>query len=163
VSRVPGLDATDARILLALDDDPQASVMALATRLGLARNTVHTRLRRLEDSGALGAHSRRVDPAALGRGLLAFITLSISQSEGDRAGEELARIPEVVEILAVTGDGDLLARVVARDTADLYRVTEQILQAPGVVRASTSIALLEVQPMRIAPLLEQHAGDPRAG
>ena len=58
---------------------------------------------------------------------------------------------------AVTGDGDLLARVVALDTADLYRVTELILQAPGVVRASTSIALLEVQPMRIAPLLVQSA------
>ena len=155
---MPELDATDARILLALDADPQASVMALATRLGLARNTVHARLRRLEDGGALGPYSRRLDPAALGRGLLAFLTLSISQREGERAGEELAQIPEVVEIHAVTGDGDLLARVVARDTADLYRVTELILQAPGVVRASTSIALLEVQPMRIAPLLEQSAG-----
>ena len=154
---MPELDATDARILLALDDDPQASVMALATRLGLARNTVHARLRRLEDGGALGPYSRRLDPAALGHGLLAFLTLSISQREGERAGEELAQIPEVVEMHAVTGDGDLLARVVARDTADLYRVTELILQAPGVVRASTSIALLEVQPMRIAPLLVQSA------
>jgi DNA-binding Lrp family transcriptional regulator len=160
---VPGLDATDARILLALDEEPQASVMALANRLGLARNTVHARLRRLEDGGALGPHSRRLDPAALGRGLLAFITLSISQAEGARAGEELTRIPEVIEILAVTGDGDLLARVVARDTADLYRVTELILQAPGVVRASTSIALLEVQPMRLAPLLDQHVADGHPG
>jgi len=67
----------------------------------------------------------------------------------------------VVEILAVTGDGGLLARVVARDTADLYRVTELILQAPGVVRASTSIALVEVQPGGIAPLLHQHVADGR--
>ena len=153
---MPELDATDARILLALDDEPQASVMALATRLGLARNTVHARLRRLEDSGALGAHSRRLDPAALGRGLLAFITLSISQGRGDLAGSELALLPEVSEIRGVTGDGGLLARVGARDTAGLSRITELVVQAPGVVRASTSIALLEVQPMRIAPLLEQH-------
>ncbi|KQS56894.1 AsnC family transcriptional regulator [Geodermatophilus sp. Leaf369] len=155
---MPTLDATDARILLALDDDPQASTMALSTRLGLARNTVHARLRRLEAEGALGAPSRRVEAAALDRGLLAFMTLSLSQrGGGEGAAAALAAIPEVVEVLATTGEGDLLARVVARDTADLYRITEQVLTAPGVERASTVIALVEVVPMRLAPLLAQRA------
>jgi DNA-binding Lrp family transcriptional regulator len=152
------LDGTDARILLALDEDPHASTMALAHRLGLSRNTVHSRLRRLESSGALAPHSRRLQPAAVGRGLLAFITLSISQNEGAQASQALAAIPEVVEILAITGDGDLLARVVATDTTDLYRITELVLQAPGVVRTSTAIALWEVQPLRLGPLLQQHSG-----
>ena len=156
---MPELDATDARILLALDDDPQASVMALATRLGLARNTVHARLRRLEDGGALGPYGRRLDPAALGRGLLAFLTLSISQREGERAGEELAQIPEVVEMHAVTGDGDLLARVVARDTADLHRISSLVVGVPRVVRTSTSIVLHEVAAMSIDLLLRRHAGE----
>jgi DNA-binding Lrp family transcriptional regulator len=152
------LDATDARILLALDDDPQASTMALATRLGLARNTVHARLRRLEDDGTLGEHSRRVDTTALGRPLLAFMTLSVSQRDAQaETAAALAAIPEVVEVLATTGDADLLARVVAVDTADLYRITELVLAAPGVVRASTSIALVEVVPLRIAPLLHERA------
>ncbi|SDP16564.1 transcriptional regulator, AsnC family [Klenkia soli] len=153
------LDATDARILLALDDDPQASTMALATRLGLARNTVHARLRRLEDDGPLREHSRRVDATALGRHLLAFMTLSLSQREGSaETARALAAIPEVVEVLATTGDADLLARVVAVDTADLYRITEQVLAAPGVQRASTSIALAEVLPLRMAPLLHERTG-----
>ncbi|SCX56902.1 DNA-binding transcriptional regulator, Lrp family [Klenkia marina] len=152
------LDATDARILLALDDDPQASTMALATRLGLARNTVHARLRRLEDDGTLQAHSRRVDAGALGRPLLAFMTLSVTQRDAQAGtAAALAAIPEVVEVLATTGDADLLARVVAVDTADLYRITELVLAAPGVERASTSIALVEVVPLRIAPLLHERA------
>ena len=152
------LDATDARILLALDDDPQASTMALATRLGLARNTVHARLRRLEDDGTLREHSRRVDTAALGRPLLAFMTLSVSQRDAQaETAAALAAIPEVLEVLATTGDADLLARVVAVDTADLYRITELVLAAPGVERASTSIALVEVVPLRIAPLLHERA------
>jgi len=156
---VPTIDATDARILLALDEDPQSSTMALATRLGLARNTVHARLRRLEDDGALQAHSRRVDTGALGRNLLAFMTLSVSQRESPAdTAAALAAIPEVVEVLATTGDADLLARVVAVDTADLYRITEQVLAAPGVQRASTSIALADVVPLRVAPLLRERAG-----
>src|SRR3712207_6876560 len=47
------VDATDARLLLALGEDPRASVMALSQRLGLARNTVQARLARLESNGAL--------------------------------------------------------------------------------------------------------------
>ena len=150
------LDATDARILLALDADPDATVVALAERLGMSRNTVQARLRRMQDSGALGEYSRRLEPAALGYPLMAFMTLSLTQREGDRAAKQIARIPEVVEILATTGDGDLLVRVVARDTADLYRITNLVLAAPGVVRTSTSIVLQEVAPNSLEGLLRRH-------
>lgn len=60
------LDATDRRILTVLDADPRATVQAIAYRLGLARGTVHTRLDKLQTSGALRANSLRLDPPALG-------------------------------------------------------------------------------------------------
>ncbi|MEU4236242.1 Lrp/AsnC family transcriptional regulator [Actinoplanes sp. NPDC026619] len=148
------LDATDARILLALDDDPQATVVALADRLGLARNTVHARLRRMD---SLGPHSRRVEPEALGYPLMALVTLSISQQDRSRAAALLGGIAEVIELLSTTGDGDLLARVIARDTDDLHRVTEAILAVPGVVRTSTAIVLRRVVPLRLSPLLQRLA------
>jgi DNA-binding Lrp family transcriptional regulator len=155
------LDATDARILLALDADPDATVVALAERLAMSRNTVQARLRRMRDSGSLGAYSRRVEPAALGYPLMAFMTLSLSQREGDLAGQQIVRIPEVVEILATTGDGDLLVRIVAKDTADLYRITNLVVSSPGVVRTSTSIVLHEVAPHSVDGLLRRHTTDAR--
>ena len=57
------LDSLDGRIILALDKDPEASALALSRTLGVARNTVHARLARLERSGALRSFSRRLDPA----------------------------------------------------------------------------------------------------
>ncbi|WP_172639201.1 Lrp/AsnC family transcriptional regulator [Streptomyces tailanensis] len=152
------LDALDARILLALDADPRATTVALADRLGLARNTVQARLKRLEEDGQLREPSRRVDPAALGYPLLALITLSISQRVGQSTREPILRIPEVIELLVTTGDGDLLARVVAKDTEDLHRITNLLLEVPGVVRSNTTIVLLEVQPFSVRSLLEGHAG-----
>jgi DNA-binding Lrp family transcriptional regulator len=152
------IDAVDARILLALDADPRATTVALADRLGLARNTVHARLRRLEEDGQLGEHSRRVAPADLGYPLMALITLAISQRVGQPTSEAILRIPEVVELLVTTGDGDLMARVVARDTADLHRITNLLLEAPGVVRSNTTIVLEEVQSASVRSLLERHAG-----
>ncbi|MGX5358401.1 Lrp/AsnC family transcriptional regulator [Kocuria sp. KH4] len=153
------LDALDARILLALDDDPAATVLALARTLGVARNTVHARLRRLTEGGVLRSPSRRVDPRALGYDLTAFVELSIRQGAGEEALAGLRAIPEIIEIHATTGDADLLARVVARGTEDLHRITNLVVETPGVLRTSTAISLLEVMPLRVTELLRRTAGE----
>ena len=154
MTKMKTIDSTDARILLALDDDPDASILALARTLGLARNTVQARLSRLGRNGALRSFSQRVDPAALGYPLTAFVYISVSQELGRLGAEGLARIPEVIEIHSITGDADFLAKVVARDTEDLYRVTNGMLAVEGVVRTNTSISLVETMPTRLRALLE---------
>lgn len=58
-----------------------------------------------------------------------------------------------------TGEADLMVRVVARDTTDLYRVTQAIQLAPGVMRSNTSIATTEVIPHRVTGLLRHIARD----
>ncbi|MFF3501102.1 Lrp/AsnC family transcriptional regulator [Streptomyces sp. NPDC003247] len=148
------MDSLDARILLALDDQPDASALALAGRLGIARNTLAARLQRMDREGVLREFSRRVDPAALGNRLVAFVSISLSQTSTPRPAEELHDIPEVVEMHSTTGDADLLVKVVAQDTADLHRVNGRILAAPGVVRTNTAISLCEEMPLRMRALIE---------
>ena len=62
---------------------------------------------------------------------------------------------------ATTGDADLMAKVVARGTADLYRITNEILEIDGIERTSTAISILELMPPRydglISRLSEQEA------
>src|SRR4051794_41316434 len=77
LSNMPEVDATDARLLLALVEDPRASVMALSQRLGLARNTVQTRLARLESNGALAPLDRRGGPQGVGPPLGAPLPLPV--------------------------------------------------------------------------------------
>lgn len=153
------IDSLDALVLLALDRNPSATILALAAQLGVARNTVQGRLRRITESGVLGPFSRRLDPKALGYHLTAFVELSIRQGTGDEALAVLAEIPEVIEIHSTTGNADLLLRVVARDTTDLHRITNLMLTTPGVLRTNTSISLLEVMPLRLTELLRRAAGD----
>ncbi|WP_312858337.1 Lrp/AsnC family transcriptional regulator [Pseudonocardia pini] len=147
------LDRTDARILLALDADPHATVVALAEGLGLARNTVQSRLRRMEADGALAPVSVRTRHEAAGYPVLAFLTLAISQADADQTLADIAEVPEVCEAHAITGDGDLMVRVVARDTVDLHRITLDLLRCHGVARSSTAIAMVESIPLRMAPAL----------
>lgn len=148
------LDATDRRILLALDADPRVPIMVLAQKLGLARGTVQSRLERMTASGALRANSSRVLPSALGRGVAAAVSAELDQSHLNEAIAALRNIPEVLECHAPAGDTDLLIRVVARSPDDLYRVSEEIRLCPGIVRTSTSMFLREVIPYRTTGLLD---------
>ncbi|MGG6381395.1 aminotransferase class I/II-fold pyridoxal phosphate-dependent enzyme [Paenarthrobacter sp. NEAU-H11] len=117
------LDSLDGRIILALDKDPEASALALSRTLGVARNTVHARLARLERSGALRSFSRRLDPAALGYELTAFLSLSISQTRTGSVEDGLAAIPEVIEVHTTTGDADLMGAAVTDRTTVILLCT----------------------------------------
>jgi DNA-binding Lrp family transcriptional regulator len=153
MSAVRHLDPIDARILLALDEDPRATVLGLSRLLNLARGTVQTHLERLESDGVLHRFSRRLAPAALGFSVSAFVMIEIHQGQQDDTLKQLRGTPEVLEVHGITGDGDLMCRVVARDADDLYRVGQSLLSIPGVVRTRTSLAMRELVPYRIDPLL----------
>jgi DNA-binding Lrp family transcriptional regulator len=158
LSNVPDVDPTDARLLLALAEDPRPSVMALSQRLGLARNTVQARLSRLESNGVLAPLDRRIRPEALGYRLGAYVTVQVVQRSLAEVSDALAGIPEVVEVTALSGAADLLVQVVARDADDLWRITEHVLTIPGVQRTDTALALRRFVDHRLTPLLERTAG-----
>jgi DNA-binding Lrp family transcriptional regulator len=157
LSGMADVDATDARILLALGQDPRASVMALSQQLGLARNTVQARLTRLERDGVLAPLDRRVRPEALGYRLGAYVTVQVAQRGLAEVSEALADIPEVIEVIGLSGVVDLLVHVVARDADDLWRINEHLLAIPGVQRIDTALAMRRFVEHRVAPLLERAA------
>jgi DNA-binding Lrp family transcriptional regulator len=157
------VDPIDARLLQALGEEPRATVVALAERLGLARNTVQSRLARLESRGVLGAFGRRIDPAALGHPLRAYVTTRVDQRRLEEVTTALARVPEVVEVVGLAGDDDLLVQVVARDADALYTIAGSLLAVPGVERTSTALVMRQLVPFRLDPLLARRANSDDAG
>lgn len=148
------LDNLDRRLLELLSDEPRVGVLEASRRLGVARGTVQARLDRMHARGVVTGYGPDVDPAALGYGVTAFVTLEIRQAGGhDPVAERLAAIAEVLEAHTITGAGDMLCRVVARSNADLQRVIDAIVELDGVVRTSTVIALASPLPHRVLPLV----------
>ena len=152
------MDRTDARLLLALAEDPRATVLSLAEQAGLSRNTVQARLARFEEQGTLTTFEQRIAPAALGYPLTAFITVTVTQRLLDKVAEALADIPEVLEVFGLSGPTDLLVRVVARSADDLYRVAGNILATAGVERTETALVMRRLVDYRAKPLLQRLAG-----
>lgn len=151
------IDAIDARLLLALTENPRGTAVALAESAGLSRNTVQARLSRLEETGVLGSVERRIDPAALGYPLTAYLTVTVTQSELATVANGLAQVPEVVEVLGMTGDADLLVHVVAQDADDLYRIAGLVLAIDAVERTTTSLAMRPLVDHRLTALIERRA------
>jgi DNA-binding Lrp family transcriptional regulator len=151
------VDSTDARLLLALAESPRATVLALAERVGLSRNTVQARLAGLEARGVLTSFERRIDPAALGYPLTAFVTVQVTQRMLAEVAAALREVPEVLEVLGLSGPADLLVRVAARDADDLYRIAGQLLATDGVERTTTSLVMRTLVEHRVTPLLERAA------
>jgi DNA-binding Lrp family transcriptional regulator len=148
------IDELDARLLALLEAEPRIGVLETARRLQVARGTAQARLDKLVARGVIRGFGPEISPAALGYGVMAFVTLEIRQSRGhDPVTRHLGAIPEVLELHTITGTGDLLCRIVARSNADLQRVIDLIVSYDEIVRSSTIIALAEQIPYRVMPLV----------
>ncbi|MFF8600901.1 Lrp/AsnC family transcriptional regulator [Streptomyces sp. NPDC015232] len=148
------VDELDTRVLRLLIEQPRTSVREYARILGVARGTVQARIDRLERDGVITATGPVLSPAALGHPVLAFVHIEVTQGHLDEVGDALAGVPEIVEAFSITGGGDLLTRVVARDAGHLEDVIQRLIRLPGVVRTRTEIALRERVPHRLLPLVE---------
>jgi len=147
------LDATDRRILLALDDDPRATVQLLALRLGLARGTVHARLERMARDGVMRKNSIRLSAPSLGFPMRAFVTAEVDQDQFEEMMTDMAGIAEVVECVGLAGENDLMIQIVARDADHVYDITKRIKGCRGINRTATSIVLRELLAYRFEHLL----------
>jgi DNA-binding Lrp family transcriptional regulator len=147
------IDELDVRLLRELDAAPRVGVLELSRRLGVARGTVQARLDRLVRRGVIASFAPTLDPEALGYGVTAFATVEIRQGSGAVVLGHLRAIPEVLEVHTITGQGDLLCRVVARSNTDLQHVLDRVTQFPEIVRTSTVIALSNPISHRVLPLV----------
>jgi DNA-binding Lrp family transcriptional regulator len=140
-------DDVDRRILAALRADGRLSMRTLAEQVHISRANAYARVERLRETGALRGFHADVDPAAVGLGTTAYVTLNLSQHHWRTLRERLQALPGVVHIGLVGGDVDVVLLVRTRDNAELRRlVLEQIQGIDGVLSTRTWLVFEEVEP-----------------
>ncbi|WP_137872228.1 Lrp/AsnC ligand binding domain-containing protein [Rhodococcus sp. Q] len=148
------IDELDAALLELLTADPRAQIMDLASRLGVARNTVASRMRRLEETGVVSGYRPDIDFPTVGLPVLAFVGAETVQGRLKGVLEQLREIPEVLEAHTTTGREDLLIRIAAPSHEELLHVLERILGIEGVAHTSTTLALTTAIKYRTQPLID---------
>ncbi len=139
------IDKIDYRILRELQADGRLSWVELGARVNLSPTACQRRVQALVDTGVITGFSARVDPAALGYEVEAYVAVSVDRQDlesAQRFREAIRRCPEVQTCHMMSGEVDYLLRVVAPDLKSFGRfIEEQILSVPGVKDASSSIVL----------------------
>jgi len=116
---------------------------ALAAAVGIAPSTCLGRVRLMRETGVIRGFHAEVDPAALGRGLQAMI--SVRMQSGARAqlrtfARGIAARPEVLDVYFVAGANDFLIHVAVRDTATLRAfVVDQLSARAELALTETSL------------------------
>lgn len=143
--RADDLDQIDRKILSELQADGRLTTNALAERVGLSPSPCWTRVKRLEESGAIEKYVAVLNQKVLGFTNIVFVEVTLDKHDDkvlDHFGEALARIPEVMEAYLVTGDYDYLVKVVVSGTDHYERfLRETLYRIPGIRQSRTTFGL----------------------
>ncbi|GAA3374640.1 Lrp/AsnC family transcriptional regulator [Streptomyces sannanensis] len=134
------VDDIDRALIALLQQDATAAYAALGRAVGLSAGAAHERVRKLRERGVIRRTTVDVDPAALGRGVLAFVMVESSAWMGDSA-DAFAAIPEILEAHVIAGSASVLVKVRTATTEQLQDVLRRIYAIDGVSGTQATVSL----------------------
>jgi len=139
------LDDIDRRILRAWQASPDAPVTGIAEKVGLSHTPCWRRMRRLEASGVVRGRALLLEPGLVDLDVTVFAHVRLQKHDENTLEdlEQAARAcPEIVECFSMSGESDLLLRVVVRSIGDYERFLKKtLMHMPGVAAINSSFAL----------------------
>ncbi|CAG2145899.1 Lrp/AsnC family transcriptional regulator [Cupriavidus numazuensis] len=150
------LDRTDRRLLGVLQEQGRASNLELAEAIALSPAQTLRRHRRLEENGIIKRYEARLDAAALGLGVVAFIHVTMERGhirDLSNFKSLVAELAQIQECFSVTGDIDYVLKVVAKDLKSLSDfLLDTLMRIPGVSGVKSSVCLDEIKCTSAVPL-----------
>jgi Lrp/AsnC family leucine-responsive transcriptional regulator len=150
------LDEVDVRILAAFIDNARISLADLSRTVGLSSPSISERIKRLEESGVIRGYTVKIDPAALGLPLSAWLRIRPIPGQLRKVAEILRALPEVVECDRITGEDCFVARAHVQSVEDLEALIDEIIPYAmtntSIIQSSPVPRRLPVIPTRKNPV-----------
>ncbi len=139
------IDHINSEILRHLSADGRISNLELADRVGLSPSACLRRVQELEKAGVIAGYRAVLNPAALGKGFVAYIGVGLG--EHTKAAQEgferaLQNAPEVVECHNITGTIEYLLRVECADLPSYKAFHTEVLGTLPHVTSLTSYVVM---------------------
>jgi DNA-binding Lrp family transcriptional regulator len=155
------VDDIDRRILAELQEHGRLTVTELADRVQLTAAPCHRRLRELERAGVITGYRAVLDPAAVGLGFEALVSVTLDRGDAVTVAAfetALAEVPQIRHAERLFGEPDYLLRVVATDLNDYATLRDHKLATlPGVQRITSTIVMKRIVDNRPLPLPGTHS------
>ena len=154
------IDEKDREILTILQSDARTANAEIARRVGMTPSAVLERIRKLEARGVVRGYAARVDPKALGKGLLAYVMVRSDERISDEStGQALAALPDVQEVHHIAGEDCYMVKIRCADPDALGKLLRyEFGGIPTVVSTRTTIVLDTLKETTDVPLEEASDG-----
>ncbi len=151
------LDSIDKKILALLQQRGRMTNAELSKQVGLSAASALERVKKLERGGVIKGYHARLDPAAVGIGLVIRVEVTLARHQHDaivRFIDAIQKVDEIVDCYHVTGRADYLLRLVAKDipSYELF-VMETLSALPGVQHIETMMVLSAVKESKSLPIM----------
>ncbi|TWI03570.1 DNA-binding Lrp family transcriptional regulator [Luteimonas cucumeris] len=151
------LDKFDRNILAIIQSDARRPAEAIGAEVGLSASAVQRRIARLRDEGVIAAEVAVVDARRVGRPLTMIVDIEVERERPELvAGLKrwIADEPAVQEAWYVTGDGDYVLVVTARDVDDYDALMQRlVVENTNVRHFRTRVALGTLKRGLLVPTL----------
>ncbi|MBN9526396.1 MAG: Lrp/AsnC family transcriptional regulator [Alphaproteobacteria bacterium] len=140
---MPEIDATDKRILRALQRDGRLQNIDLAREVGLSPSPCLRRVRLLEEAGVIDRYVAVIAPAKVGLPLSLFVRVWLTAQDAETIDIFIAameQLPQVLECYIMLGESDALLRVAVSGFDDYRRFqSTHLTRRNGIQNVKTDV------------------------
>lgn len=135
------LDEIDKGLLKILQENAKTSYSRISKELGISEATVHLRIRKLMKQGVIKRFQAVVDPARIGKDVVAIVALTADPRKYENVLERLKSMPDVYDVYDVTGEYYTILKIRVGSKEELTRVLDEIGKIDGVESTRTMFVL----------------------
>ena len=149
------IDETDRKILIELQTDAAQSLDDIARKVGSSKTPVWNRIRKLRESGVVGAQTVQLDAEALGFEACFFVLIRTSEHEADWQRAFLKALqdrPEVQEAHRLAGDIDYILKVRVKNARAYDEFYQALIAEVRVYNVTALLSMEEIKSTSALPL-----------
>ncbi len=138
------IDNIDLKILNVLSKNAKMPYTEVAKKVFVSGGTVHVRMRKLEKMGIVRGTKLDIDYNKLGYNISSYMGIYLEKSFlYKETVKSLKKIPEIVEIHAITGQYTIFIKIICKDTTHFRNFLDTIHKVKGITRTETFMSFEE--------------------
>lgn len=139
------LNENDRRILRHLVRDARQPISRLARTLGLSESVVRRRIDRLVNTGVIQRFTVTIDYEKTNNPITVLVGVNVGRMPGPTVAQTLRNIENIVEIYTVTGEFDLIIKIICQDIPCFEEIIEQIRNQDFIEKTRSFVVLNKIR------------------
>lgn len=156
MSHTHKIDNIDKKILEILQSRAKITNARLSEEIGLSPAPTLERVKKLEQMGIITSYHAKLNTEKIGLGITTFVLATLNgHNRANIEGfiEEINKIPEVVECHHITGAGDFILKVIAKDIASYQKLMlEKVSDIKQVDNMQSMVVLSTFKDSMVMPV-----------